>query len=94
MVSRNFFRIRFLLRDTICVRGDEAANLFYDEGRFGHTGVAPLRLEKVLFSFGGLQGTDDVSRQDLRISPSHSTPIPNSWFVIRNGRLPSTGGRA
>lgn len=55
----DLFEARILLRSTICMRGPEAAELFYDEDRFVRHGAAPVRLQKSLFGVGGVQGLDD-----------------------------------
>ena len=52
------FETRLLLQPFICMRGAEAAELFYDTSRFGRAGVAPGRVQKTLFGQGGVQGLD------------------------------------
>ena len=52
------FQTRLLLQKVICVRGDEAARVFYDTSRFSRVGVAPSRIAKTLFGRGGVQGMD------------------------------------
>ena len=52
------FEIRLLLQPFICMRGAEAAELFYDTARFKRSGVAPGRVQKTLFGQGGVQGLD------------------------------------
>lgn len=47
-----------MLRKTVCMMGRDAAELFYDEGRFTRSGVAPGWLQKTLFGQGGVQGLD------------------------------------
>jgi hypothetical protein len=84
----------FLPRHAICQREGEAAKTFYDGGGFAHAEVAPLRLEKSLFDWSELQGMDNVSQQDVWIGPSEQHSDTQQWFLIRNVRLPSTGGRA
>lgn len=41
-LGSDLFRARLLLRRTICMRGSEAAELFYDESRFKRRGAAQL----------------------------------------------------
>ena len=43
------FQTRLLLRRTICMRGEDAARIFYDIGRFQRAGAAPGRIIKTLF---------------------------------------------
>lgn len=52
------FRTRLLLQDTLCLTGEDAARLFYDDSRFERTGAAPRLLRKTLFGEGGVQGLD------------------------------------
>lgn len=62
------FAARLLLQPTICMRGADAARLFYDERRFARAGAAPRRLRATLFGRGGVQGLDDgahVTRRAL-----------------------------
>ncbi len=52
------FQTRLLFQKTICMRGAEAARLFYDGKQFRREGAAPGRLKKTLFGQGGVQGLD------------------------------------
>lgn len=49
---------RLLMEKYICVRGKEAAELFYDEEKFTRKKAAPNRLKKTLFGKKGVQGLD------------------------------------
>ncbi|MCZ7435919.1 cytochrome P450 [Micromonospora sp. WMMC241] len=49
---------RLLLEPTICLRGRDAAELFYDEERFVRRGAAPKRGQRTLTGVGGVQGLD------------------------------------
>lgn len=62
----DLFRTRLLLRPTICMRGEAAARLFYDESRFRRQGAAPRRLQKVLVGEGGVQGLDDADHRNRK----------------------------
>lgn len=57
------FRTRILLQPTICMMGEGAARLFYDERRFVRNGAAPRRLRRTLLGFGGVQGLDDAAHR-------------------------------
>lgn len=57
------FRTRILLRETICMSGPAAAELFYDNARFARHGAAPARLQKTLLGEGGVQGLDGAAHQ-------------------------------
>jgi fatty-acid peroxygenase len=52
------FRTRLMLQETICMRGEEAARLFYDTERFKREGAAPSLAQRTLFGVGGVQGLD------------------------------------
>ncbi|SFI22855.1 cytochrome P450 [Modicisalibacter xianhensis] len=54
----DIFRARLMMEKTICLRGEAAARLFYDEQRFTREGAAPGLLVKTLFGVGGVQGLD------------------------------------
>lgn len=53
------FRTRLLLQQTICMRGEEAARVFYDRERFMRSGGAPKLMQKTLLGEGGVQALDD-----------------------------------
>ncbi len=55
----DIFETRLLLRRTICLRGREAARLFYNQERFVRHGAPPGRIQKTLFGRGGVQSLDD-----------------------------------
>lgn len=57
------FRTRILFRPTICMMGEQAARLFYDDRLFSRRGAAPRRLRKTLFGLGGVQGLDGASHR-------------------------------
>lgn len=54
----DIFEARLLLRKTICLKGEDAARLFYDTEKFQRQGAAPMRLKNTLFGWGGIQGLD------------------------------------
>jgi fatty-acid peroxygenase len=57
------FATRLLLRETICLTGPEAAELFYDPQRFQRDGAAPAALQKTLLGRGGVQTLDDEAHR-------------------------------
>jgi fatty-acid peroxygenase len=57
-LDTNLFRTRLLLQETICMRGEDEARLFYDNERFQREGAAPSLAQKTLFGEGGVQGLD------------------------------------
>ncbi|HEX7746520.1 MAG TPA: cytochrome P450 [Micromonosporaceae bacterium] len=52
------FQTRLLLQRTVCLRGRDAARLFYDAERFERQGAMPRRVEATLQGVGGVQGLD------------------------------------
>ncbi|MGD9634683.1 MAG: cytochrome P450 [Pirellulales bacterium] len=59
-VGADLFRTRLLLKDNICMRGRDAAEIFYDQDRFYRKGAVVPRAEIVLAGRGGVQGLDHV----------------------------------
>jgi len=55
----DIFETRLLGERAICMRGEEAAKLFYDPDKFVRAGAAPKRVLKTLFGEGGVQTLDD-----------------------------------
>lgn len=54
----DLFEARLLGQKVICMRGEEAAKMFYDPERFQRTGAAPKRVQKTLFGMNAVQGMD------------------------------------
>ena len=63
---RDVFSTRLLMQKTLCVRGKEAAELFYDDEKFRRKGAAPLRLQKTLFGRGGIQSQDGAEHKQRK----------------------------
>ena len=57
------FQTRLLLEPTVCLRGAEAARVFYDTERFQRRGAFPMRAQKTLLGVGGVQGLDGQAHQ-------------------------------
>ncbi len=57
-LNTDVFATRLLMPKTICMRGADAARLFYDDERFQRSGACPIRVVKTLFGSGGVQGLD------------------------------------
>ncbi len=53
------FQTRLLLRPTLCMRGADAAALFYDEDLFQRRGAMPRRVRRTLFRGRSVQELDD-----------------------------------
>jgi fatty-acid peroxygenase len=75
----NVFRTRLALKETICMRGEEEARLFYDNERFKREGAAPSLAQKTLFGEGGVQGLDgEPHRHRKAMFMSLMTPESNA----------------
>ena len=57
-LGSDVFQTRLYLQPTICMRGRDAAEVFYDTDRFRRTDAAPRRMRKTLFGDGGVQALD------------------------------------
>lgn len=57
------FETRLLLKQTVCIRGPEAAEAFYDPSRFYRHGAMPSPVRKTLLGEGGVQGLDGERHQ-------------------------------
>ncbi|WFE31664.1 cytochrome P450 [Micromonospora sp. WMMD975] len=75
---------RLLLEPTICLRGREAAELFYDEERFVRRGAMPKRGQRTLTGVGGVQGLDGPAH---RVRKAMFTSIMTPAAVRRLGDL-------
>lgn len=62
-LASDIFETRLMLQKFICLRGEEAARVFYDENRFERKDAAPSRLKKTLTGEGGVQGLDDEAHR-------------------------------
>ena len=52
-----------LLERTVCMRGAEAARVFYDSDRFQRIDAFPARVQKTLLGVGGMQGLDGAAHR-------------------------------
>lgn len=62
-LGSDLFETRLMLEKVICMRGEEAARLFYDGAKFRRKGAVPERISKVLFGEGGVQGLDGAAHR-------------------------------
>lgn len=62
-LETDVFMVRLLMQDTICMSGEDAARLFYDEQYLQRTHAAPRMLQKTLFGQGGVQGLDGAAHR-------------------------------
>jgi fatty-acid peroxygenase len=62
----DIFQTRLLGQKAICMRGEEAAEIFYDNNCFKRKGVAPMRVQKTLTGLNGVQGLDGEAHIDRK----------------------------
>jgi fatty-acid peroxygenase len=60
------FDTRLLGQQAICMIGEEAARIFYDEEKFKREGAAPNRVKQTLFGEGGVQGMDGKAHKNRK----------------------------
>ncbi|QIH74593.1 cytochrome P450 [Brevundimonas mediterranea] len=69
------FETRLALKETICLRGREAARVFYDEARISRAGAMPAPVRRTLLGEGGVQGLDgEAHRARKRVFMSLMSP--------------------
>ncbi|QJR81281.1 cytochrome P450 [Alteromonas pelagimontana] len=69
--NTDMFKTRLLLQKVVCMRGEEAAKIFYDNQHFKRHGAMPQRVQKTLLGQGGVQGLDGEAhrcRKDMFMS--------------------------
>jgi fatty-acid peroxygenase len=54
----DLLKVRLFLKKALVMRGEEAAEIFYDDSRFSREGATPKRFKKTLLGKGGVQGLD------------------------------------
>ncbi len=67
----NMFETRLLLRRTVCLRGEAAAEMFYDKARMSRDGAMPEPVRATLTGKGGVQGLDGerhLRRKEMFVS--------------------------
>ncbi len=65
------FETRLLLRRTVCLRGEAAAEMFYDKARMSRDGAMPEPVRATLTGKGGVQGLDGerhLRRKEMFVS--------------------------
>lgn len=56
----DIFQTRLLMQKTICMLGEDAARIFYDNDKFVRHGAMPGRVQNTLLGKGGVQSLDDA----------------------------------
>ncbi|MDF2586285.1 MAG: cytochrome [Anaerocolumna sp.] len=71
----DLFITRIMGQKVICMSGEEAGKIFYDEKRFQRKGAAPKRVQKTLVGQNGVQGLDgNAHKQRKQMFMSIMTP--------------------
>lgn len=74
-LNSDIFQTRLLGQKAICLAGEEAAALFYDEELFTRKGAAPKRVQKTLFGENAIQTLDgEEHKHRKRMFLSMMTP--------------------
>lgn len=95
----DIFETRLLLRRVVCLRGRDAAMLFYDTSRFERNGAAPSRLQKTLLGVGSVQGLDGDAHRDRKgmfmslMGAAHMEDLSERFVEVWRGRVPSWSER-
>lgn len=87
--NSDIFQTRLMLKNALCMRGEAAARIFYDNSLFQREGAMPGRVQKTLLGVGGVQGLDDEAHRHRKqafmslMSPKHlqnlCDRIVNEW---------------
>jgi fatty-acid peroxygenase len=78
----DIFETRLMLLKAVCMRGEEAAKIFYDEGRFQPQGTLPRRGLESFLGEGGVQTLDgDAHRRRKAMFMSLMTPESTGRLV-------------
>ncbi len=65
-LGTDIFQTRLFGKKVICIYGEEAAKVFYDNERFKRMGAAPKRLQKTLTGENGVQGLDGIAHKQRK----------------------------
>ncbi|WP_407270291.1 cytochrome P450 [Radiobacillus sp. PE A8.2] len=77
----DIFQARLLGQQVICMKGIEAAKVFYDTNRFERKGAAPKRVQKTLFGQNAIQSMDGVAHLHRKLlfmsllTPAHQQQL-------------------
>lgn len=63
----NLFETHLLGQKVICISGEEAAKIFYDEQYFKRDGAIPKRVQKTLFGINAIHTMDDEAHANRKL---------------------------
>lgn len=82
----NAFETRLLLLPVVCLSGEEAARLFYDEARFQRRGAMPLPVQRTLLGQGSVLSLDGAAHRQRKgmlmslMTPQATAELAESTF--------------
>src|SRR5690554_4559072 len=85
-LGSDIFETRIALQKVICMQGEEAARIFYDEEKFKRKKATPKFVQKTLFGEGGVQGLDGENhrqRKDLFMSLMSKESVSGLMDTLR-----------
>lgn len=62
-LKTDVFQTRLLGQTAVCIAGEEAARVFYDESKFRRRGAVPKRVQKTLMGEKAIQTMDDAAHK-------------------------------
>ena len=63
----NKFETHIMGEKAICLSGEEACKIFYDEELFQRKGAMPMRIQKTLFGVNAIQGMDNEAHTQRKL---------------------------
>lgn len=93
--NSDVFTARLLGEQAICISGEEATKLFYDNDRFQRKGAAPKRIQKSLFGENAIQTMDGQSHIHRKLLFTSLMTPPNQKLlgqIVREQWLASAQG--
>ncbi|GEL76235.1 cytochrome P450 [Tenuibacillus multivorans] len=87
MLNSNIFQTRVMGKKVICISGEDAAELFYDNDKFQRQGAVPKRVQKSLFGVKAIQNKDGQAhqhRKELFMSLMTKDKINELQRITRN----------
>ena len=83
----NIFETRLMFRKTICIKGRDAAKIFYDPDLFIRSGANSEPVKSTLFGKGGIQGLDGEqhkNRKELFMQLMSEESIENFGLIFKD----------
>lgn len=63
----NMFETHIMGEKAICLSGEEACKIFYNEELFQRKGAMPMRIQKTLFGVNAIQGMDKEAHTQRKL---------------------------